>query len=94
MVIGCLFASVLPSEDLRALYDAHRWFELRQAARTKDAPIFLQGAMACVFNDSRRALRDLGQVIRSAPASDEAYAARELLIYTGGRGIIALRSST
>jgi predicted aspartyl protease len=77
--------SPLSGDDLRGLYDAHQWFTLRQAVQVKGTPTFFRGAVACAFNDSTRAVVDLGQVIRSAPDSDEAYAAHELLVYVHWR---------
>jgi hypothetical protein len=89
LALGCSLAATLvgqrqtnhPGSNLRALYDTHQWFRLRQAAQSVEAPVFFRGAIACAFNDTGRAIEDLGQVIRSAPSSDEAYMAHELLTY-------------
>ena len=36
--------------DLKALYDGHRWFALRDAL-DRTAPAFYRGAVACGLND-------------------------------------------
>jgi predicted aspartyl protease len=72
-----------PADDvsLKALYDAHRWFELRDAVARGGAPLFYQGAVACAFNDLRRCAKKLAIVVKSRPKSDEALQAHRLLTY-------------
>jgi hypothetical protein len=41
------------SPDLRALYDAHRWFALRDAIAHGQAPLLYRGVVEAVFNDAR-----------------------------------------
>lgn len=89
LIVGCLSVATLAGQtqtdrygsDLRALYDSHQWFKLRESVQTAGAPVFFRGAVACAFNDTRRAIEDLGHTVRSAPGSDQAYMARELLTY-------------
>jgi hypothetical protein len=45
----CLAASTRVP-DLKALYEGHRWFALRDAL-DRTAPVFYRGAVACGFND-------------------------------------------
>jgi predicted aspartyl protease len=65
--------------DLKSLYDARRWFELRDSVAKGAAPVFYQGAVACAFNDLRRCEKKLAHVIKSAPHSDNAIEAHRLL---------------
>ena len=68
-----------PSEaKLKALYDAHEWFRLRDAV-SKDSPRFYQGAVAAAFQDVRQAEKSLRLVIQSQPGSEQAHDALELL---------------
>lgn len=67
--------------SLKALYDAHRWFELRDAVAKGGAPLFFQGAVTCAFNDLHRCEKHLASVIKSQPKSDQALQAHRLLTY-------------
>jgi hypothetical protein len=67
---------------LKALYDSHRWFALREAAAkgvTAPAP-FYKAAMETAFHQDERARVDLKQYIASHPALDMLVEARELLL--------------
>lgn len=75
------FSAASNEASLRALYDAHRWFELRDAVAKDAAPLFYQGAVACAFNDLQRCEKKLASVIKSRPQSDEALQAHRLLTY-------------
>jgi|SRR5271157_2473890 len=75
------FAAHSDDASLKALYDAHRWFELRDSVAKGTAPVFYQGAVACAFNDLHRCEKKLGAVIKSGPRSDEAIQAHRLLAY-------------
>jgi hypothetical protein len=65
---------------LKSLYEAREWFKLRGAVQTSDAPAFYRGAVAAAFNDFARAEKNLKLAIKSAPRSEQASAARLLLI--------------
>jgi tetratricopeptide (TPR) repeat protein len=65
--------------DLKALYDAHRWFDLRDSVAKGSAPVFYQGAVACAFNDLRACEKKLAKVIKSEPQSESATEAHRLL---------------
>jgi len=65
--------------DLKTLYDAHQWLELRQALEKVQGPALYRGAVASAFNDTRRAENLLRSVIKSAPSSGQAYDAYEWL---------------
>ena len=67
--------------SLKALYDAHRWFELRDVVLKGNAPLFYQGAVACAWNDLHRCEKKVAVVIKSRPQSDEALQAHRLLTY-------------
>ncbi|HEY6372120.1 MAG TPA: aspartyl protease family protein [Candidatus Sulfotelmatobacter sp.] len=75
------FAAASDGARLKALYDAHRWFELRDAVAKGNAPLFYQGAVACAWNDLHRCAKKLAGVIKSRPQSDEALQAHRLLTY-------------
>lgn len=87
LVLGCIPPVPAAAQrqrsgsDLSALYDAHEWFRLREAVSGVGAPPFFRGAVASAFNDTELAIKDLGHIVRSAPGSDQAYMARELLTY-------------
>src|SRR5262249_19071199 len=66
--------------DLRALYDAHRWFSLRDAIAHHDAPLFYRGVVEAAFNDAANAERDLKVVIRSDPGGQDEFDARTQLM--------------
>jgi predicted aspartyl protease len=78
-VCGLAFAQ--GTERLKKLDDAHRCFELRHEVAQRDTPAFYRGTVEAAFNDAQQAEKDLGSVIASAPNSDEAYRAHELLAY-------------
>ena len=63
--------------DLKSLYDAHKWSELRDAIRHKKAPALYRGAVGYAFNNFRQAEINFRSAIRSAPHSGQAYEAYE-----------------
>src|SRR3982074_2108585 len=65
--------------DLKSLYDAHRWFELRDSVAKGTTSVFYQGAVACAFNDLHRCKKKLASVNKSFPHSDDAIEAHRLL---------------
>jgi hypothetical protein len=60
--------------DLKRLYDAHQWFQLRDAMRAKPDSTFYQAVLANAFNDHTRAEALLRAVIHANPQSDDAAA--------------------
>ncbi len=70
-----------PAGELKALYEAHRWFALRDVVANIDAPVFYRGAVACVFNDLAGCETTLRPIIDSAPGSPDALEANGLLTY-------------
>ena len=67
--------------ELKSLYIARRWTELREVLKAHRGPALYRGVVAAVFNDDRRAEHLLQSVITSAPRSDEAYEAYEWLAH-------------
>ena len=64
--IGALSISARGDDaSLKALYDGHRWFELRDFVGKGGASAFYQGAVACAFNDLRRCDKKLRAVFTS-----------------------------
>ena len=53
------FAAEPEKPEFKSLYDAHRWFELRDLVAKGRAPAFYKGAVACAFNDVRRCEKEL-----------------------------------
>src|ERR1035438_2129482 len=54
-VLLILFAAAHAARpSLREIYDAHRWFDLRQAVRTQRAPLFYRGAVAYALAEDKR----------------------------------------
>jgi heme/copper-type cytochrome/quinol oxidase subunit 2 len=72
-------ASDLQGPHLKALYDGHRWFELRDALRKTNGPAFYRGASACAFGDLRTCEKSLNSVIGSAPHSAQSGEAHAIL---------------
>ncbi len=69
------------AQPLRALYDAHQWFELRDAIRQTDAPPLYWGATEYAFNRLRQAERDLRWVAKFERRSDDAMDALGILAH-------------
>ena len=61
------------------MYDAHRWFDLRDAVRGKNVPPLYLGAVAAAFNNVEDAEKYLNRAIRHASTPEEANEAREVL---------------
>jgi len=76
------FGSGRDDNNLKSLYDTHRWFELRDVVRNGGASRFYQGAVACAFNNVRRCQKSFRDVFNSAPRSDEALEAHRILAST------------
>ncbi len=74
-------AAYSQNTELKALYEAHQWFELRDAIQATRASAFYLGVVASAFNDIKQAEKYLQAVIKSAPQSEEASDARALLTY-------------
>ncbi len=80
-IVGVLAAAAAASAarpDIKALYEQHRWAELREAV-SGTAPLFYRGAVANAFNESRNAERWLRGVIDAEPHSEQASEAYKLL---------------
>jgi len=71
------------STDYKALYEAHRWFELRDAVmKTSNAPPLYCGAVAAAFNDRPRADTILNKLIHSpSAAKDDVYEGYNILAH-------------
>jgi gag-polyprotein putative aspartyl protease len=67
--------------ELKTLYQAHKWAELRDAVGSQKRPPVYRGIVAAVYGDDRRAEPILKAVIRSGPQSDDAYEAYEWLTH-------------
>lgn len=89
LVIGCLLCGALiqdgggaqQAQDLKALYDAHQWFELREAVAGNSAgPALYRGAVAAAFNEVTEAEAVLKPLFESGSDSD-ANQASEWLSY-------------
>ena len=80
LVGGAVIAAAQASPDLRALYEAHDWFALRDAVAHGQPPLFYQGVVEAAFNDAANAERDLKVVIQSDPGGADAVAARRQLL--------------
>jgi predicted aspartyl protease len=65
------------SSDLKSLYDAHKWSELRDAIQHEKAPALYRGAVGYAFNNFHHAETNFRSAIHSAPRSEEAYEAYE-----------------
>jgi predicted aspartyl protease len=79
LTLPVCFAADQQGENLKSLYDAHRWFELRDAVAKGGAPAFYQGVVACALNDLRGCEKKLQPVFESEPHSDQAIEAHRTL---------------
>ena len=75
----CAALAAQPAVDLDQLFQAHQWFELRSVV-TDRSPSLMRAAVATAFNDPQTAERLLREVIRSAPTSNDADEAYDLLL--------------
>lgn len=73
------FGSHNDDATLKSLYDAHRWFELRESVGKDPTRAFYLGAVACAFNDLHGCEKKLAPVIEARPKSDGAIEAHRLL---------------
>ncbi len=72
-------SGAVSNDDLWALYNARRWFDLRDAIAGGDAPAFYRGAVAWAFHQPGAAEKQLRQAIKIAPGSREALESRQML---------------
>ncbi|MCX6628462.1 MAG: hypothetical protein NTW28_12625, partial [Candidatus Solibacter sp.] len=72
---------------LRASLEAHRWFDLRDAVTSREAPPLFRFFVSAAFNDARGAERDLKAVVRSGATrkqlTDAHYALKHLYYRNG-----------
>jgi Aspartyl protease len=66
---------------LIAMYESHRWFELRDAIAGRSTVALYSGAVASAFNRTAEADRDLTQAVREAATPENANDAREALMH-------------
>jgi hypothetical protein len=79
LTLPMCFGADQQGENLKPLYDVHRWFELRDAVAKGRTPAFYQGVVACALNDLRGCEKKLQAVVKSQPGSDEAVEAHRTL---------------
>ena len=73
-------AAGVETADLRALYNSHQWFRLRQAVDAgKSASAFYRGAVAAAFHDPEQAKQQLQSAVASSPEAEGARQSRHLL---------------
>jgi hypothetical protein len=65
--------------SLKELYDRHSWFELRDAAQSKNVAALYLGAVASAFNHVKNAEKYLNRAIREASNAEVANEARGML---------------
>lgn len=86
LLAGCeCLAANQRDPDLKALYEARQWFQLRQAVEATRAPAFYRVVVACAFNDVTRAEKHFKQVLKAAPHSSEAFDCHGMLAYALAR---------
>lgn len=68
-------------DDLRALYDAHDWFKLREAITGKEAAPLFRGAVAAAFGRVEEAEQALHPLINGPDSSRDADEADDWLSY-------------
>ena len=77
---SCSIHAQSPDADAKALYDAHRWFDLREAVRKHTTAPFYEAAVECAFHQDDQARVDLERFISSHPAPEMLLQAQELAI--------------
>jgi clan AA aspartic protease (TIGR02281 family) len=85
VLLIAVLANAQAGDTLQSLYNQHRYFELRDAIKGRNAPPLYVGAVAAAFNDTKRAEKFLNRVIRQKPDSDDAYEAHGQLAYLYAR---------
>ncbi len=71
----CLFSGCLSAADdakLRAAFEAHHWFDLRDAVVSGEAPLLYRVIVATAFHDVRGAEAAMKALLQSKPSGDEA----------------------
>ena len=80
----CAAAEQAPT--LKALYESHDWFRLREALQSAaDAPPLYRAAVAAAFHDDAAAERALKEIVGSTKGSWEATEAARLLYWVSRR---------
>jgi predicted aspartyl protease len=79
----CRLAGRKTSErhDLKNLYAAHRWFDLREGIERNEDMLLYHGAVAAAFARSEKTEKLLQAVIEAAPKSEDARQAHEWLAH-------------
>ena len=67
------------SAEFKKLYDDHRCFEMRERVSAPGTPLFYRAVAACNFREDKACRKELQQVQREMPASDDAWEATSLL---------------
>jgi predicted aspartyl protease len=80
VLLTCCAALVADDASLKALYDGHRWLDLREAIAGRDASPLYRGAVASAFNNLVDAERYLNAAIQQATSPDEIEEARGTLV--------------
>jgi tetratricopeptide (TPR) repeat protein len=70
----------LSAQDVPESCGVRDWFQLRDIVAQGGSSLLCKGAMDAAFEHRREAERELNQVVREAPGSDDARAALDLLI--------------
>ena len=65
-----LLAVTAHAADLKSLYDAHQWFELREALRSDSGTPLYRIAVAAAFNDVRHAEEEFNAFLKTATDAD------------------------
>lgn len=82
LLISCCVTAANGGSDLELLFKANQWFELRDAVLGTSAPPLYRGAVECAFNEATECEQDLRAAIKSAPHSEQAYEAHNILWYS------------
>jgi hypothetical protein len=53
LILSTCLLSEVQGSDLKALFDSHKWFELRDAVNQPGALALYKCAVACAFGDSK-----------------------------------------
>src|SRR4030095_9847989 len=78
-VVVLAITRTVAGDDLRTLYDSHRWFELREATAGRTVDPLDEGGVASAFNQPAAAERALKRAMARATTAVQANDARGLL---------------
>ena len=86
LLAGACAAADLDAPAMVKLLDTYEWFPLHDAiAAGAHPPLFVRGAMACIFNDTRHCQKDMEHFVRTKAPAFDIQRAHDLLTFLYAR---------